>query len=81
LNQAALTLTPAHGLKIDVGIDTFTPNFAAYRYRIDQQNWRQGKPDQWLLHPGKNSLQVVSVNKFGIEGSPARAVLVLEKSR
>ena len=75
LNQAALTLTPGEGMTLDVKVDTFTPNFAGYRWRIDGRKWRQGCPERWHLHKGRNCLDVVSVNKFGIEGPPSRVVL------
>jgi hypothetical protein len=73
--QAALALTPSGDSKLDVAADTVTPDFADYRWRVDGGDWRQGPPGQWTLHEGSNSLEVVSVNKFGREGVPSKVVL------
>jgi len=75
LNQADLSLAPADGLSLSVGVDTMTPNFAKYRYRIDGGEWQDGEPGTWALHDGANSLEVVSVNKFGVQGVPSKATL------
>ena len=77
LNQAAVTLTPGKGMTLDVKLDTFTPNFATYRWRIDQGSWQYAAngPVRWHLHRGSNGLEVISVNKFGVEGPPSRVVL------
>jgi len=80
LNQADLTLKPADGLTLDVEIDTFTPNFAAYRWRTDLKGWQSSAkgPAQWKLHEGPNRLEVISVNKFGVEGPVSTVVLYCE---
>ena len=81
LNQADLKLTPAEGrgAALKVTVDTMTPNFAGYRYRIDATGqWKEGEPGRWVLHQGRNTLEVVSVNKFGVEGVPSKVVLDAE---
>ena len=75
LNQAALTLTPADGPTIKVTVDTCTPNFANYKARVDGHAWQSAVPATWPLHAGTNTLEVVSVNKFGVEGVPSKVVL------
>ena len=79
LNQADLKLTPVEGktaLKVD--LDTMTPNLAGYRYRIDGKKWTSGKPTEWSLHKGTNTLEVVTVNKFAVEGVPSKVVLEMK---
>lgn len=74
LNQAELKFSPvSEGLKVDV--KTNTPNFAKYRYRINEGKWVDGEPGIWKLKKGKNSLEVKPVNTFGVEGVPSRIVL------
>lgn len=76
LNQADLKLTPVEGkAALAVTVDTMTPNFAGYRHRIDGRKWTQGKPAEWSLHKGTNTLEVVTVNKFDVEGVPSKVVL------
>ncbi len=75
VQQAALKLTPAGGAKIAVGVDTLTPDFETYRWRIDNGKWTDGKPGAWTLHKGTNTLEVRSVNKFGVAGRPSKVVL------
>jgi hypothetical protein len=74
INQADLRFTSTKkGLAVN--ILTFTPNFAHYLYRINDGEWIEGEPDIWTLKKGINSLEVKSVNTFGIEGEPSRVVL------
>jgi hypothetical protein len=75
LNQADLNVRPAPGTALEVKLDTCTPNFAGYRHRLDGGDWKEGEPGQWQLHDGPNSLEVMSVNKFGVEGTPSKVVL------
>ena len=83
LNQADLKLRPVEGGKaaapaLRVTVDTMTPNFAGYRHRVDGGKWNEGRPGNWALHKGANSLEVVAVNKFGVEGRPGKVVLDVE---
>jgi len=59
-----------------VSVKTLTPNFANYRYRINEGKWVDGEPGIWKLKKGKNTLEVKAVNAFGVEGVPSRVVLV-----
>lgn len=74
LNQADIKFTPVpQGLKVSV--NTNTPNFAHYRYRINGSKWIDGEPGIWKLIQGKNSLEIKPVNTFGVEGVISRVVL------
>lgn len=78
INQAALTLRPAKGTAISVKVDTFTPNFSHYEHRLDGGKWVKGAPGAWRLHEGANTLEVASVNFFGVRGHPSKAVLEMK---
>jgi hypothetical protein len=72
LHSADLSLRAGAGLELRVTARTFTPNFAAFRIRVD------GGPAQesagafsWRLHSGRNRLEVASANRFGVEGPPS----------
>ncbi|MBN2582044.1 MAG: carbohydrate-binding protein [Planctomycetes bacterium] len=68
INQAALALVP-DGEKLKVTLGTMTPNFKEFRVRIDGGEWRPSQTAfSWPLRPGKNRLEAVSVNRFGVEG-------------
>ncbi len=74
IQQAALSLVPGKGLALEVSIRTLTPNFKAFKARVDGKAWAETPAAfTWTLHPGSNRLEAVSVNKFGVEG-PASAV-------
>ena len=74
VNQADLKFTAVPGgLKVD--IRTNTPNFAKFRYRINEGKWMDGEPDIWKLKNGRNSIEVKPVNTFGVEGVISRVVL------
>jgi len=78
LNQAALALVPdGDGVQVTVG--TMTPNFKEFRARIDGGEWKASEPRfNWPLHAGKNRLEVVSVNQFGVSGPPSTVTLEVE---
>lgn len=74
VQQADLSFTQdAKGLAVSV--KTNSPNFANYRYRINEGKWVDGEPGIWKLKKGKNTLEVKAVNAFGAEGVPSRVVL------
>ncbi|MDH7569877.1 MAG: hypothetical protein QHJ73_09860, partial [Armatimonadota bacterium] len=76
LGQAALTLDPAEGLALQVKVRTLTPNFQEFRVRRDGGAWSTtGDTFTWPLHEGINRLEVVSVNRFGVEGAPSTVEL------
>jgi len=56
--------------RILVGFDTITPNFSHFLLKIDgkEQQWK-ASTFTWRLRPGKNRLEVVPVNAFGVSGS------------
>ena len=76
VNQADLKFTSSKD-GLNVNIRTFTPNFAHYRYRINESKWIDGEPGTWDLTRGINSLEIKTVNAFGVEGVPSRVVLVV----
>jgi hypothetical protein len=72
IQQAALSLAPGRGLALEVAIRTLTPNFKAFKVRIDQKEWAESPASfTWTLHPGANRLEALSVNRFGVEGPPS----------
>jgi hypothetical protein len=73
LGQAAVELRAA-GEAVQVSVKTLTPNLARYEARIDAGAWTVSEPTfAWRLHPGRNQLEVKTVNRFGVEG-PVSAV-------
>jgi hypothetical protein len=86
INQAALSLTAASSPdKLEVGIDTVTPNLEAFLYRINGGEWQTLKPNAsgedaqqkltWDLKPGENKLEAKVRNKWGREGAVSTAVV------
>ena len=68
IGQAALSLVP-DGDTIRVSIKTLTPNFKTYLRRIDGGEWKAvGDHFDWKPHTGANSLEIKTVNQFGVEG-------------
>ena len=76
--QVDLAFSLVHGLKLKVTVDTWTPDFAGHRWRIDGDPWQEGAPAEWVLHGGGNSLEVIPSNKFGVDGVPSRVALEVE---
>ena len=74
VNQAELKFNPVPD-GLEVRLRTNTPNFAKYRYRLNEGKWKDGEPGLWKLSKGKNTLEVRTVNSFGLEGVPSRVVL------
>lgn len=85
LNQAAMTLT-ADGDKLDVQVETVTPNFAEFRYRLNGGAWQSlpapGEgPDRqarfaMALRPGANTLEITPRNAFGHDGIVSSVTIV-----
>ena len=81
MQQAAVHFERRGGINLEFFLKTLTPDFETFRYRIDGKAWTDcgegtnEAPNAWRLHEGTNSLEVVAVNKFGIEGRPSRIVL------
>jgi Transglutaminase-like superfamily len=81
INQSAMSLT-VDGASLHVGLRTMTPNFKAYRMRIDGGEWaRTGDSFTWTPHPGTNRLEVKTVNQFGLDGPVSTAELEVDESR
>jgi heavy metal-binding protein/transglutaminase superfamily protein len=75
VQQAAIWTLPWQGSKVKVWATTLTPDFKTFRHRIDGKAWADGAPKEWTLHDGENLLEVISVNKFGIQGAPSKVVI------
>jgi len=60
---------------------TVTPNFKHFEIQLEnKKRINTTNPFfNWELHPGKNSLQIHSINKFGLPGIPSRIELILEE--
>ncbi|MFN3484057.1 MAG: hypothetical protein ACK44W_01015 [Planctomycetota bacterium] len=72
LHAADLSIRPGTGFELQVTARTFTPNFRAFRVRVDGGEAREsGGSFSWRLHAGLNRLKVTSANKFGVEGPPS----------
>jgi hypothetical protein len=75
IHQAALALA-AEGDAVKVTIGTLTPNFKEFRVRLDGGEWKTTEPTfTWPVKAGKNRLEAMSVNRFGIEGPVSTVVL------
>jgi hypothetical protein len=80
MQQAALTLTPGAEAAIAVKAEAMTPDFDKFRHRVDGGAWTDGPPPaEWKLHKGENTLEVQSVNKFGVEGAVSKAAFDMKQ--
>jgi len=72
LNRVHVDATSAWGTdRLFLRFDTYTPNFSHYEVNVDEQGWKTTDSRWcWLLHPGKNVLEVRAVNKLGAAGKP-----------
>ena len=88
LNQSAVTLTMTRTAdQLAVAVDTVTPNFKQFRYRLNDNPWQviAGTGDSesrqayftWPLVTGRNTLEVVTQNQFGRDGIPT--TITIEK--
>ena len=60
--------------RLDVGLETITPNFSHFLVQIDGGEWQKHEGAlAWDLHAGNNELAVRGVNVFGKEGRISRA--------
>jgi len=78
LNEAQVFLTAtADAAKLDVVLDTVTPNFKTFEVRIDEGAWTASPASfAWALHPGANILEARAVNAFDLPGSVSRMKIV-----
>jgi len=68
IGQASLGLA-VDGAALRVSIRTMPPNFKEYRVRIDGGDWKtSGDATAWTPHPGSNTFEAKTVNRFGVEG-------------
>jgi hypothetical protein len=78
INQAALSLQPAPA-GLAVTVRTLTPNFKAFRARVDGGKWRNVDASfAWNLHGGNNLLEVKSVNLFEVGGAASRVEVAMD---
>jgi hypothetical protein len=78
VGQSNLSLTP-DGAALRVTLKTLTPNFKTYFSRTDGSEWKPaGESFKWTPHPGRNRLEVKTVNQFGVEGPVSAAEVVLD---
>lgn len=63
--------------KVYLVLNTFTPNFREFLVTIDHKEpyLTDLYALEWGLHPGTNSLRIVSLNKFGRQGVESSVVL------
>ncbi|HCU36858.1 MAG TPA: hypothetical protein DGT21_15845 [Armatimonadetes bacterium] len=77
LNQTEITLLATEtGGVLRVELRTHTPNFAAFRLRVDGKRWQRTDAKwAWRLKAGCNALEACAVNAFGVEGRVSRVVV------
>ncbi|MHB0935751.1 MAG: transglutaminase domain-containing protein [Armatimonadota bacterium] len=88
LEQAAVTLTATGSpAKLTVAVDTASPNFREFRYRVNGGTWKSlagTKEDaisvhgqfEWWLSAGANTLEILPRNAFGMDGIPTTVTVV-----
>jgi len=78
LGQAALSLT-VENEALAVSLKTLTPNFKRFELRTDSGEWREtAAVFTWELKPGRNRMEVRTVNAFGVTGPVSLAEAVRE---
>lgn len=78
LNETeVLVRPPAEGRTLPLAFRTVTPGFDRFEVRLDGGAPRttRGPSFDWPLHPGRNVLEVRSVNALAVEGIPSRVVV------
>jgi hypothetical protein len=77
LNQAAVTLAAEQG-KVALKLRTMTPNLQALEVRVAGGSWAVTDASPlWNVGPGRNRLEVRTVNRFGVYG-PTSTVEVVQ---
>lgn len=78
LHEAQIFLgATADAARLDVVLDTVTPNFKTFEIRIDEGAWAASPASfAWPLHAGANTLEARSVNAFGLAGPTSRMKIV-----
>ncbi|MBN1959659.1 MAG: hypothetical protein JW841_01825, partial [Deltaproteobacteria bacterium] len=76
LQQVQVTAQVQDAATITLSFKTFTPNFKYFEIRTDGGAWSEnGNTYLWQLDLGEKSLEVRSLNKFGIAGAISKAEL------
>lgn len=77
LNTVHVTCSQGAGNdRLFLEFETYTPSFSHFEVACDGAAWKRVEDRwTWLLVPGKNSLQVRSVNEGGNRGKPASLVV------
>lgn len=79
IGQATLNLR-AEGANLRVALKTLTPSFKRYEVRIDRGGSdASGESFLWELHPGRNRIEVRTVNQFGVIGSTSSAEIEVKE--
>lgn len=80
LNKTSILFKKAENSKgrliLDILLNTFTPNFRNFMININGKSYEQESPVfQWELQDKINSLEVFSVNEFGIKGRHSKIIM------
>jgi len=90
-DQAAVTLTATGSpAKLVVAVETVSPNFKEFRYRLNGGAWKPlpGTREDaisahasfaWSLIPGANTLEIMSRNAFDMDGIPTTIMVIRNK--
>jgi len=72
-----IKITQAAPGAVDVAITSITPNLETYSVRTANGKWHDipANSYSWNLHPGENTLEVRTRNRFGIEGPIVTAIV------
>lgn len=80
IGQAAVSLA-ATGGKLNVTLQTLTPNFQRYEVQFDGKGWQPSAGGfEWSLHAGSNRMEARTVNGFGVTGPVSTAEVEVKKA-
>jgi hypothetical protein len=79
IGQAALNLRSEIG-RLNVSLQTLTPNFKRYEVRMDGADWKPSAAAfAWEIHAGTNRLEARTLNQFGVYGPISTAEIATAK--
>lgn len=79
IGQATMILK-VEGGKLNVALQTLTPNFKQFEMRTDSLEWKAcADKFEWSVHPGSNRLETRAVNAFGVTGPVSTAEAVVKE--